>query len=129
MRYDAEFNRRGWLRSVGLATGAAGILSLSENSALGAQIAGEKTPGLFNVIDYGAKGDGITDDSDAIQKAINAAQSYSLRNVPMGGIVFFPTGSYGVSKGLLITGPIKLFGQGQTTIRRRHSHRARFPGL
>jgi hypothetical protein len=111
MRYDAEFNRRGWLRSVGLATGAAGILSLSENSALGAQITDGKTLGVFNVMDYGAKGDSKAEDSDAIQNAINAAQNF--RN---GGIVFLPTGSYLVSKGLLITGRVKILGQGQATI-------------
>lgn len=116
MKPHAKFNRRGWLHSLGLTTGAAAILSLSEKSALGAQVAGEQTPGLFNVMDYGAKGDGTTDDSDAIQKAINAAQNYSNGDVEMGGIVFLPTGSYGVSKGLLITGAIKIFGQGQTTI-------------
>lgn len=116
MRYDAKFNRRGWLRSVGLASGATGILSWSEKSALAAQAAEEKTSGIFNVMAHGAKGDGVADDSESIQEAINAAQSYANGNVRNGGIVFLPTGTYCISKTLLITGAIKLFGQGQATI-------------
>lgn len=45
----------------------------------------------FNVRDYGATGDGTTDDRAAIQSAIDAA------NTAGGGIVFFPRGTYFVS--------------------------------
>jgi hypothetical protein len=41
----------------------------------------------FDVKDYGAVGDGVTNDRDAIQAAINAA-------VAVGGVVWFPNGSY-----------------------------------
>jgi len=44
----------------------------------------------FNVKDYGALGDGATDDTVAIRATINAASSAG------GGIVYFPTGTYAV---------------------------------
>jgi hypothetical protein len=56
---------------------------------------------------YGAKGDGVTDDTAAIQAAINSA--------PGGGVISFPIGWYKVT-GLNITqGGITLKGQGPAT--------------
>ncbi|WP_225774138.1 glycosyl hydrolase family 28-related protein [Pseudomonas sp. Marseille-Q5115] len=46
---------------------------------------------VFNVLDYGAKGDGVTDDTHAIQLAINAAYKAG------GGQVLLPEGTYIVS--------------------------------
>lgn len=43
----------------------------------------------INVIDYGAKGDGLTDDTAAVQAAIDAAEN--------GGVIEFPRGTYMVS--------------------------------
>lgn len=46
---------------------------------------------VFNVLNYGAKGDGVTDDTQAIQNAINAAAKAG------GGEVYIPGGTYIVS--------------------------------
>ncbi len=46
---------------------------------------------IFNVQNFGAKGDGITDDTAAIQSAIDAAAAAG------GGQVYMPTGTYIVS--------------------------------
>lgn len=56
---------------------------------------------VFNVKDpaYGAKGDGSTDDTTAIQNAINAANT-------AGAVVYFPSGHYRVSQLTLLTGTI-----------------------
>ena len=64
---------------------------------------------------YGAKGDGTTDDTTAINNAIGAAQTAG------GGIVFLPTGTYLISSALALTGNgIILAGAGRsaTTIKR-----------
>lgn len=69
----------------------------------------------YNVKTYGgAKGNGTTDDTTAIQNTINAAQSAG------GGTVFLPAGTYIVSSPLSITQPgVKVLGAGSnaSTIR------------
>lgn len=53
---------------------------------------------VFDVKAYGATGDGSTDDTAAIQSAVDAC------NTAGGGIVWFPKGNY-----KLVTNPIKLY--------------------
>lgn len=62
----------------------------------------------FNVLHFGAIGDGITDDTDAIQAAIRAAER-------VGGVLEFPsvTGSYRVGD-LIISRPVVLRGIGSS---------------
>lgn len=77
--------------------------------------------GIIDVMNFGATGDGTTDDSDAIQAAITHAQLSSNPAVygsdsPAKGscTVFFPSGQYKVTKVLTITNKIALLGEGQT---------------
>jgi hypothetical protein len=64
-----------------------------------------------NVLDFGAVGDGVTDDTVAIQAAINALS-------PLGGTLYFPKGAYIVSDAnadnacLTVTAPIQFLGAG-----------------
>lgn len=56
--------------------------------------------------DFGAKGDGVTDDTDAIQNAINAGNSFagrttnSLGTTGQPAVVYIPSGTYMLSKPL-----------------------------
>jgi len=60
---------------------------------------------VFNVKKYGAKGDGVTDDTTAIVATVEAAQG--------GGIVFFPPGTYLISNTIFILhSNISLIGSG-----------------
>jgi hypothetical protein len=56
-----------------------------------------------DVLRYGATGDGVTDDTDAIQEAID-----------LGGGVYFPAGTFMVS-GLLLASNVHLVGSGKVT--------------
>lgn len=60
---------------------------------------------VFDVKAYGALGDGTTDDTAAIQSAVDAAQAAG------GGVVWFPKGTY-----KLVTNPIKLYSGTTPTI-------------
>ena len=59
---------------------------------------------------YGAKGDGISDDTIPIQTALNAID-------PNGGVVFFPAGEYLISTGLAINNKAntKILGTGKSS--------------
>ncbi len=68
------------------------------------------TNGFYNVQDTqyagGAKGDGKTDDTAAIQAAINAAcAAVNAESASVGGLVFFPTGTYVTSAPLVVQNP------------------------
>ncbi len=65
--------------------------------------------GWFNVKDYGAVGDGLADDTVAIQAAITAAEA------AYGGMVVFPRGTYLLSDTLRIKHTISMVGLSGTT--------------
>lgn len=72
---------------------------------------------VVNVLDYGAVGDGATDDTAAIQAAINA-----VNNGTYSGAVFFPAGVYKITNSLTIGNisssvarPIEIFGEGMAS--------------
>ncbi len=51
----------------------------------------------INVCDFGAKGDGKTDDTESFQKALNSAANNSI-----GGVVFAPVGIYMIAGNLFV---------------------------
>ncbi|PYI52865.1 right-handed parallel beta-helix repeat-containing protein [Paenibacillus flagellatus] len=70
---------------------------------------GHAAAGIMNVINvkdtaYGAKGDGATADTAAIQRALDAAAAAG------GGTVYFPKGTYVTDKDLLVSSNTKLVG-------------------
>ena len=82
--------RRDFLKMAGLSV-AGGATSLLGNAPLGAQapaVATGERPVYFDVRRYGAKGDGATIDTPAINAAIDAAANVG------GGTVVFPAGVY-----------------------------------
>jgi hypothetical protein len=75
----------------------------------------------LSVMDFGATGNGVTDDTAAIQAAINQAMLASNpgsfgSNSPAAGspIVFFPSGYYRVTAALNVTNHVAFEGEGQS---------------
>ncbi|MEM1971523.1 MAG: glycosyl hydrolase family 28-related protein [Candidatus Anstonellales archaeon] len=52
------------------------------------------TAKVFNVKDYGAKGDGITDDTQAVRNTIEQARQWSISNNNALTTIYFPAGTY-----------------------------------
>ncbi len=65
------------------------------------------TPDWYNIKAFGAKGDGVTNDSVAIQDAINAASAAG------GGNVYAPVGTYRVTSALVMKTKVNLIGDGK----------------
>lgn len=73
-----------------------------------AQVSGRP---FFNVFDYGAKGDGSTDDSGAFQAAINAATAAGA------GRIFAPRATYNFKSGVIVNcDNIEIVGEGFGTV-------------
>ena len=68
---------------------------------------------FINVVDYGAKGDGITDDTEAIQKAINENAPTETTGEFLGCDIFFPSGKYVISNTIELPAFINLIGEGR----------------
>jgi hypothetical protein len=78
-----EFNRRDFFSAGSVLAASAFVPAVSCRSAYGT----DSRKGFLNVMDFGAAGDGIADDTGAIQKALDKA---ALSN----GAVFIPEGRF-----------------------------------
>lgn len=89
MNHDSALNhdsmRRNFLR-VGAVGAATSIFTIGKNAA--AHSPAVSSGGIFDVIAFGAKGDGKMLDTSAVNRAIETAANNG------GGTVFFPAGSY-----------------------------------
>jgi len=71
-------------------------LASAINNDVTAILGGQQT---FNVFNYGAVGNGVADDTAAIQAALDAAHTYGLSIAPGYGTVVIPPGSYKITAG------------------------------
>ena len=76
-------SRRRWLERTSAAALAAGVVGAQTPAA-----GGNAGTGVYNIIDFGAKGDGKTPNTQAVQAAIDAC------NTDQGGIVLVPAGVF-----------------------------------
>jgi hypothetical protein len=91
---DSPVSRRNWLGLVSSASVGAGILAAADATARddAAAAPGDRDLGarIYNIRDYGAKGDGKTLDTTAVQAAIDAC------NKDQGGTVLVPAGVFAI---------------------------------
>lgn len=106
------YSRRNFVAMGSVLAASALTSTVSGQSAVSPE---EKSKGMLNVVDFGAKGDGKNDDTQAIQKAIDKATETN-------GSVFIPEGRYlcselKVREGIGIHGlPAWSYGKGMGTI-------------
>ncbi len=72
---------------------------------IGLPATGTAASGLLSARDFGATGDGVTDDTAALQRAIDAAQT-------TGALLLIPAGNYLLTDTLRITAHVRIVGAG-----------------
>lgn len=85
--YDHPTSRRHWLGLASTASLGAGVAAAQPGSAGGGATAGTR---VYNIVDFGAKGDGQTPATQAVQAAIDACTK------DQGGTVLVPAGVFAI---------------------------------
>ncbi|UBH21560.1 glycoside hydrolase family 55 protein [Macrococcus armenti] len=67
----------------------------------------ERTSGFINIKEFGAVGDGVTDDTQALKDAINACKKGGQF---AGHAIYVPTGKYKITSMITIDAPVNIFG-------------------
>ncbi len=82
---------------------------------------GRCLPSILNVGQFGARGDGITNDGRAIQAAIDTASSNGL------GKIYFPAGTFFIDQTILLRNNTEIYGDGAKTILMRGNTKSNVP--
>jgi len=82
---------------------------------------GRCLPSILDVRDFGARGDGQTDDGRAIQAAIDTAASNGV------GKIYIPTGTYFIDQTILLRNNTEIYGDGEKTILMRGNTKSNVP--
>ena len=109
-------NTTGTAAGLSAALNATGVNYTSGGTGAVTRTAASKFQETVSVKDFGATGNGVTDDTAAIQAAINYAGTLGVHGYgdPLGATVFFPAGMYNVSSTLnMVDGGVTLCGDGK----------------
>ena len=106
-KVGSAVNPRCWIGA--LLMGGMMLIAAGHPPAAAATSAFESLPNDPRAVTVKGKGDGRTDDTDAIQHAIDQATEHGG-----GGVVFLPSGRYRISRTILIWPAVRVFGIGPT---------------
>lgn len=117
---DSDLSRRGFLTRASVTLGAVPLIGLTRvEDALAVP-----PPTVYDVTSFGAQGDGTADDSNAIQAAVDAANSRG------GGTIVFPAGTFRITRALTIYSMIVFRGAGaRATVIKKSSGGGQYPIL
>ncbi|MBO9593332.1 MAG: right-handed parallel beta-helix repeat-containing protein [Niabella sp.] len=102
-------SRRNWLSKAAALAAGTGLLKSAAAGNANQASAAENNSGIYNVKTFGAKGDGKTLDTRAIQSAIDTCYKNN------GGTVFFPPGTF-IAGTLQLKSNVTLYLSAQTTL-------------
>jgi hypothetical protein len=100
---------------------SADISFLQAGSGAVVRTAQSKMRDVVSVKDFGAVGDGVADDTVAIQAALNAFKSTSGFQPTTTRIIFFPEGTYLISSSLEVSSGQQLMGEGRKSLLKQHA--------
>lgn len=101
---DTVYTDLGGVGVIGSSSGASKVGFAQSGTGAATRTALAKMRDVISVKDFGATGDGTTDDTTAIQNAITAT--------PKAGCLYFPRGKYKITDELQLTKPILIVGDG-----------------
>jgi hypothetical protein len=104
--WSHDLSRRRLLAGAGAAGALAGVAGLIPGRGADPALAAGANDGVVSVKDFGAKGDGVTDDSAAIQKAVDETAGD-------GRTVFLPAGVYMLQKAVHMRDGLTMKGAGR----------------
>lgn len=97
-----------------MVTGEVGATLVTATGSTTSRSLAARGADVVNVRDYGATGDGSTDDTNAIRAAVAAAAAFPLVGDQNGAQVFLPRGNYRVTGSITVSADgVRLVGEGQ----------------